>query len=71
MDGMTDCTGDEGLQLFGQLVVAVMDGDGPQVEHQEEAQPHHFVEGEQEDVDVVWKTLEHGIQWFQSVTGER
>jgi len=71
MDGMIGCTVDDGHQLFGNHVVAVVDGDGPKVDDKVEAQPHQFVEGEQEDVDVVWKTLDQIIHRMKGVTSER
>lgn len=51
-------------------VIAVVDGDGPDVDEDVEAQVGDFVQGEQEGVDVVGQALHEAIHGVEGVAGE-
>lgn len=61
---------DDLLQQLGDPIVTVVDGYGPHVDKDVEAQVEHFVEWEQEGVDVVGEALEEAIHGVEGVAGK-
>lgn len=60
----------DGLEQLGHLVATVVDGDGPEVDGDEEEQVGELVHGEEEDVEVVRKTLHEPVDGVERVAGE-
>lgn len=54
----------------GDAVVAVVDGDGPDVDEDVQGQVEQLVEGEEEGVDVVREPLQEAVHWVKGVAGE-
>lgn len=54
----------------GDAVVAIVDGDGPDVDENIEDQVEHLVEWKEEGVDVVREALHEAIHWVEGVAGE-
>lgn len=61
---------DDVPQQLGDAIVAVMDGDGPDVDEDVEAQVGDFVQGEEEGVDVVGQALHEAIHGVEGMAGE-
>ena len=57
-------------QALGHTEIAVMDGDGPDVDGDVEEEVGVLVHGEQEHVDVVRAALQEAVQRVEGVTGE-
>lgn len=57
-------------QSVGDAVVAVVDGDGPDVDEHVQGQVEHLVEGEEEGVDVVRESLHEAVYRVEGVAGE-
>lgn len=62
---------DDAGERVGDAVVAVVDGDGPDVDEDVEEQVEDFVEGEEEGVDVVGEALQEAVHRVEGVAGER
>lgn len=54
----------------GDAIVTVVDGDGPDVDEDVEAQVGDFVQGEEEGVDVVGQALHEAIHGVEGMAGE-
>lgn len=54
----------------GDAVVAVVDGDGPDVDEDVQGQVEQLVEGEEEGVNVVREPLQEAVHWVKGVAGE-
>lgn len=52
-------------------VVAIVNGDGPDVDEDVEAQVGDFVQGEEEGVDMVGQALHEAIDGVESMAGKR
>lgn len=61
---------DDVPQQAGHAVVAVVDGDGPDVDEDVEAQVGDLVQGEEEGVDVVGQALHEAVHGVEGVAGE-
>lgn len=61
---------DDVPQQSGDAIVAVVDGDGPDVDEDVEAQVGDFVQGEEEGVDVVGQALHEAIHGVEGMAGE-
>lgn len=61
---------DDAGQGGGDAVVAVVDGDGPDVDEDVEEQVQELVEGEEEGVEVVGEALQEAVQRVEGVAGE-
>lgn len=61
---------DDVAQQPRHAVIAVVDGDGPDVDEDVEAQVGDFVQGEQEGVHVVGQALHEAIHGVEGVAGE-
>lgn len=61
---------DETRHGTGDAVVAVVDGDGPDVDEDVEDQVQHLVEREEERVDVVGEPLHEAVHRVEGVAGE-
>ena len=61
---------DDLRQGAGDAVVAVVDGDGPDVDEDVEGQVEHLVQGEEEGVDVVGETLHEAVHRVKGVAGK-
>lgn len=68
--GVVGCAVDDARQGAGNAVVAVVDGDGPDVDEHIQNQVEHLVEGEEEGVDVVRETLQEAVDRVEGVAGE-
>ena len=53
VDGMVGRAVDEGLKKFRHAEIAVVDGNGPNIDENIKTQIHKFVQREEEDVNVV------------------
>lgn len=62
---------DDAGQSVGDAIVAVVDGDGPDVDEDVQGQVEQLVEGEEERVDVVRESLHEAVHWVEGVAGER
>lgn len=62
---------DDAGQGVGHAVVAVVDGDGPDVDEDVERQVEQLVQREQEGVDVVGQALQEAVHRVEGVAGER
>lgn len=62
---------DDGPKRLGHAEVAVVDGDGPDIDKHIEDQVEQLVHGEQEHVDVVWAALGKPIQGVESMACKR
>lgn len=61
---------DDADQSSGDAIVAVVDGDGPDVNENVKSQVEHLVEGEEEGVDVVGQSLQEAVHRMESVAGK-
>lgn len=61
---------DDAGQRVGHPVVAVVDGDGPDVDEDIECQVEHLVQREEEGVDVVGEPLHEAVHWVEGVAGK-
>lgn len=61
---------DDVRQAGGDAIVAVVNGDGPDVDEDVQGQVEHLVEGEEEGVDVVWEPLQEAVHRMEGVAGE-
>lgn len=61
---------DDAGQRVGHAVVAVVDGDGPDVDKDVEGQVEHLVQREEEGVDVVGEPLQEAVHRVEGVAGE-
>lgn len=61
---------DDAGQGGGHAVVAVVDGNGPDVDKDVEEQVEELVEGEEEGVEVVREALQEAVQRVEGVAGE-
>lgn len=61
---------DDVPQQLGDAIVTVVDGDGPDVDEDVEAQVGDFVQGEEEGVDVVGQALHEAIHGVEGMAGE-
>ena len=62
---------DDRLEQVRDLVAAVVNGDRPEVDGDKEEQVRELVHGEEEDVEMVRKTLHEAVDWVESVARER
>lgn len=62
---------DDAGQLVRHSVVAVVNGDGPDVDEDVEGQVEHLVQREEERVDVVWQPLHEAVHRVEGVAGKR
>lgn len=68
---MVGRTIDERLQKVGHSVVCIMNGNSPEINKHEEHKIDHFVQWEDEGVNVVGKALEKSINRMERVACER
>lgn len=61
---------DDVLQEARDAVVTIVNGDGPDIDKDVEAQVGDFVQGEEEGVDVVGQALHEAIDRVEGVAGE-
>lgn len=61
---------DDADQRAGHPVVAVVDGDGPDVDEDVEGQVEHLVQWEEEGVDVVGEPLHEAVHRVEGVAGK-
>lgn len=61
---------DDAGQAAGDAVVAVVDGDGPDVDKNVKTQVEQLVQGEEEGVDVVREALHEAVDRVEGVAGE-
>ena len=61
---------DDGLEPVGHAEVAVVDGDGPDVDEDKQRQVGPLVHGEEEDVNVVRQGLDETVHRIEGVTGK-
>lgn len=61
---------DDVRQAGGDAIVAVVNGDGPDVDEDVQGQVEHLVEGEEEGVDVVREPLQEAVHRMEGVAGE-
>lgn len=61
---------DDADQRAGHPVVAVVDGDGPDVDEDVEGQVEHLVQWEEEGEDVVGEPLHEAVHWVEGVAGK-
>lgn len=71
MVGVVGGAVDDAREGVGDAVVAVVDGDGPDVDEDVKEQVENFVEGEEEGVDVVGQPLQEAVHRVEGVAGER
>lgn len=62
---------DEVYEVFGDTVVSVVDGDGPDVDKDIQDQVEQLVEREEEGVDVVGHALQEAVHRMKCMAGER
>jgi len=70
MDCMMSSAIDDLAEDGGHSVITVVDGNGPKVNEQEEHQVCPFVEREEEDVDVVGRTLQESVYRMKGMACE-
>lgn len=58
----------DALKNSGHSVVPIVNGHRPDVDKDVETQVDHFVQWEEEWVDVVWDTLHETIHWVKGMT---
>lgn len=61
---------DDARQHVWDPIVAVVNGDGPDVDENVQGQVEHLVEGEEERVDVVRESLQEAVDWMEGVAGK-
>lgn len=57
-------------QEAGDAVVAIVNGDGPDIDEDVEAQVGDFVQGKEEGVDVVGQALHEAVDGMEGMAGE-
>lgn len=61
---------DDAGQSVRHPVIAVVDGDGPDVDKDVEGQIEHLVQRKEEGIDVVGEPLQEAVHWVEGVAGE-
>lgn len=62
---------DDTCQGTGDTIVTIVDRDGPDVDENVQGQVEHFVQGEEEGVNVVWESLQEAVYRMKGMAGKR